>query len=185
MVVEEGSTVNGWKCQISHLTLVDAETNASKFYDVRVLWNDTINDYRVLTTWGRIGTSGSSKVTLLGSKAAAVNWADNRTNQKVVGGYTLVEIIPEEVAPWMLLDAGINLHTQTVESGVSLDEMKDIVESALDMAINREGTPNPIDAAYAAARMNGKLQELQEKMDEIAAQAEYVNAAVRARAQVG
>lgn len=183
--------MRGWTCRETHTEFVDAETNSSKFYDVRILCNEQEMDYRVLTTWGRIGTSGTSKVTLMSSRDEAFRWADRRIGQKLNKGYNLVHAEDRAVSPWMLIDAGVNLHAQVNRTnvhggvGVTLVEMRDLVESTLDMAINREGTPNPVDAAFAAARMNEKLSVLRTQMDEIAAQAEYANAAVHARVQVG
>jgi predicted DNA-binding WGR domain protein len=165
----------------------DSDANSHKFYEIAVLSNDTLGDYRVVTRYGRVGSSGQSGSKMLSSQAHAQDYASRRATSKVNKGYNSVTNGWEDMGPNALRNflqlAGVNtrINTQVIndDEGVTFDEMATLVGSLLTQAVGKDNDAG--DVIVAAATMNAKMAVLREQFEDLESEVEFVNTAVRSR----
>jgi predicted DNA-binding WGR domain protein len=177
---------DNWRGNIIGMEYHDNDANSHKFYQVAVLCNDALGDYRVVTRYGRVGSNGQSGSKIVMNEAMAQNYASRRADAKVSKGYNVVSAGWEDMGPNQLRnflqDAGVNTRIQpqvTTDEGVTFDEMSTLVGSLLTQAVGKDNDAG--DVIVAAATMNAKMATLREQFEDLESEVEFVNTAVRSR----
>lgn len=89
-----------WRCGMSTTWITVAVTRLEhttdghrKFYEVRVLWAQSAEEYVVRTSWGRIGTSGQSGERKFFVAKAAAKYAQETLEDKLAKGYVVAPAV--------------------------------------------------------------------------------------------
>lgn len=180
----------GWHGSVVSLEYRDPEANSSKFYQISVLENETLGDYRVLTQYGRIGSTGQSGFKMARSGPLAHHMGTTRQAQKERKGYQVVsngweDIDSENALKNLLRLAGVNTNALTTEDlgpeeeGVTFSEMESMLDNLITTA-TRENI-DPGDVAVETATINAKFAVLREQFDDLESQVEFANTIARSR----
>lgn len=179
----------GWHGSVVYLEYRDPEANSSKFYQISVLENEVLGDYRVLTQYGRIGSAGQSGFKMARSGALAHHMAGIRQTQKERKGYQVAsngweDITSENTLKNMLRLAGVNTNAgpapvEEPEEGVTFGEMESMLDNLITTA-TRENI-DPGDVAVETATINAKFAMLREQFDDLESQVEFANTIARSR----
>lgn len=176
-----------WRGTVIGLEYHDPDANSHKFYNVAILCNDTLGDYRVVTRYGRVGSNGQCGSKMVSSQAHADHYAHRRADSKMNKGYVVVsngwEVMRENMLRNYLHDAGVNTRVQPKvvidDEGVTFDEMSKMVDGLLSAAVAQDADPG--DVIVAASTVNAKFAVLREQVEDLEAQIEFANTAVRSR----
>lgn len=138
-----------------------------KFYRVYEIWDDDARDYRVLFQWGRIGTTGQSKVEITGEHSMTALAYDKR-GEKLKKGYEQrwhreYDVVPPDV----LKLAGVNERSQQ-QAQAQVDTNPFVKATVTLDAAMRLATGTPAQQAEAAVMAKGLHDTLDTLRTEIA-----------------
>jgi len=180
----------GWRFWEWAVEYVDPDANSNKFYRVVIGWNEMAQDGRILYEWGRIGTAGQCRLDLDTNLQRLIRLGQHKMNQKIAKGYTVTKEGGMTLRfPSSDYDRlGINVRAIHLVQNLdaekekipTLNDVATAVEKAMQLA-TADDSVDMVTAAITSAEMKSGIQTLQDKLNELKAQAEFADIAMHAK----